>query len=111
MALNVSARDLTFIEFVLAALGTIGGYLVANAASLSTTHTGLLSITGAIVGYAAADLLTFVETGAPPATGTVQSQAVAAIKAALALPNLTAAQTQALQLALTVAEYTPVPAA
>ena len=104
MALNVSARTLTLIEFVLASLGSVGADVVANAASLSTTHAGLLSIGGAIVGYAAADLLTYVETGAPPTPATLQAQLVAQLKAVLALPNLTPTEAQAFGLALTVAQ-------
>ena len=104
MALNVSARTLTVIEFVLASLGSIGGYLVSNAASLSSTHTGLVSIAGAIIGYAAADLLTYVETGVPPAPATLQAQLVTELQAAQKLPNLTVADQQALALALTVVQ-------
>ena len=107
MVLTLSKNAKAAVDAVLSVAGLVVGSLASGALQLPGAWQPAGSVIGAVGGYLVSDLLTEVDTGVPPSTATVTTQAGAAYGLARPLvaaeiAKLPAAQQAQANLALTV---------
>ena len=107
MVLSLSKNAKAMVDAALGVAGFVLGALVSGALKLPVPYDTAGPVIGAVGGYLVSDLLTIVDTGAPPSTATVTTQVSAAYGLARPLlaaevAKLPAADQNAANLALTV---------